>query len=277
LEFKYIRNEISPIKHYEKTTEGVVKLLLEITDLAVEVNNKEILSDVDLYIDKGETHVLLGPNGAGKSTLFMTLLGFPKYNVTRGEIIFKGENITNLSTTERVRMGVGVSFQNPPAIRGVKLGDLLKLEHGERDENQELSPEMMDIVKKLKFDERFLERDVNLGFSGGEVKRSEILQLLAQEPDFIMFDEPDSGVDIENVELLAEEINILLDKNKKPGLREKSGLLITHLGYILNFVAADTAHVLMDGRIACSGNPSEILEDIRKEGFKGCVECCGIH
>ncbi len=118
---------------------------------------------------------------------------------------------------------------------------------------------------------------MNLGFSGGEVKRSEILQLLAQNPDFTMFDEPDSGVDIENVELLAEEINELLDKNTKPGLREKSGLLITHLGYILNFVAADTAHVLMDGRIACSGNPNEILEDIRKEGFHGCVECCKIH
>jgi Fe-S cluster assembly ATP-binding protein len=254
----------------------VFKLLLEITDLAVEVNNKEILSDVDLYIDKGETHVLLGPNGAGKSTLFMTLLGFPKYKVTRGEIIFKNEDITHLSTTERVRKGFGVSFQNPPAIRGVKLGDLLKIEHHE-DEDAELSPEMMEIVKKLKFDDRFLERDVNLGFSGGEVKRSEILQLLAQQPDFIMFDEPDSGVDIENVELLAEEINILLDKNKKPGLREKSGLLITHLGYILNFVNADTAHVLMDGKIACSGSPSEIIEDIRKEGFKGCIECCGIH
>lgn len=255
----------------------VFKLLLEITDLAVEVSGKEILTDVDLYIDKGETHVLLGPNGAGKSTLFMTLLGFPKYKVTRGEIIFKGEDITNLSTTERVRKGFGVSFQNPPSIRGVRLGDLLKLEHGERDAEKELSPEMMDLVHKLKFDEKFLERDVNLGFSGGEVKRSEILQLLAQEPDFIMFDEPDSGVDIENVELLAEEINILLDKNKKPGLREKSGLLITHLGYILNFVAADTAHVLMDGRIACSGNPAEIIEDIRKEGFHGCVECCKIH
>ncbi|MEG3225105.1 MAG: Fe-S cluster assembly ATPase SufC [Methanobacteriales archaeon Met13] len=252
-------------------------MLLEITDLAVEVNNKEILSDVDLYIGKGETHVLLGPNGAGKSTLFMTLLGFPKYKLIRGEIIFKGEDIANLSTTERVKMGFGVSFQNPPAIRGVKLGDLLKLEHGEQDTEEELSPEMMEIVRKLKFDERFLERDVNLGFSGGEVKRSEILQLLAQEPDFIMFDEPDSGVDIENVELLAEEINILLDKNKKPGRRKKSGLLITHLGYILNFVGADTAHVLMDGRIACSGNPSEILEDIRKEGFKGCIECCGMH
>ncbi|MDP3065721.1 MAG: Fe-S cluster assembly ATPase SufC [Methanobacteriaceae archaeon] len=252
-------------------------MLLEITDLAVEVNNKEILSDVDLYIGKGETHVLLGPNGAGKSTLFMTLLGFPKYKLTRGEIIFKGEDITNMSTTERVKMGFGVSFQNPPAIRGVKLGDLLKLEHGEREESQEISPELMEIVRKLKFDENFLERDVNLGFSGGEVKRSEILQLLAQEPDFIMFDEPDSGVDIENVELLAEEINILLDKDKKLGRRKKSGLLITHLGYILNFVGADTAHVLMDGRIACSGNPSEILEDIRKEGFKGCIECCRMH
>lgn len=251
----------------------VVKLLLEITDLAVEVNEKEILSDIDLYIDKGETHVLLGPNGSGKSTLFMSILGFPKYKVTRGEIIFKGEDITSYSTTERVKMGVGVSFQNPPAIRGVKLKDLLKIEHHEI-ENAELSPEMMELVMKLKFDDRFLDRDVNLGFSGGEVKRSEILQLLAQKPDFIMFDEPDSGVDIENVELLAEEINVLLDKDKKPGLREKSGLLITHLGYILNFVNADTAHVLMDGKIACSGNPTEILEDIRKEGFKGCVECC---
>lgn len=262
------------MKYSIKTTKKmvVVELLLEITDLAVEVNEKEILSDIDLYIGEGETHVLLGPNGSGKSTLFMSILGFPKYKITRGEIIFKGEDITNLSTTERVRMGVGVSFQNPPAIRGVRLNDLLKIEHHETDE--ELSPEMMKLVTKLKFDEKFLERDVNLGFSGGEVKRSEILQLLAQEPDFIMFDEPDSGVDIENVELLAEEINILLDKDKKPGLREKSGLLITHLGYILNFVNAEIAHVLMDGQIACSGSPNEILEHVRKEGFKGCVECC---
>jgi Fe-S cluster assembly ATP-binding protein len=255
----------------------VVKLLLEITDLAVEVSGKQVLKDIDLYIDQGETHVLLGPNGSGKSTLFMTILGFPKYKVTNGEILFKGEDITNLNTTERVKRGVGVSFQNPPAIRGVKLMDLLKVESGQDAADEKLSPEMMELAYKMKLDENFLERDVNLGFSGGEVKRSEILQLLAQKPDFIMFDEPDSGVDIENVELLAEEINILLDKKKKPGLREKSGLLITHLGYILNFVNADTANVLMDGRIACSGSPNEIIEDIRKEGFKGCVECCGIH
>lgn len=255
----------------------VVKLLLEITDLAVEVSGKKVLKDIDLYIGEGETHVLLGPNGSGKSTLFMTILGFPKYKVTNGEILFKGENITNLNTTERVKKGVGVSFQNPPAIRGVRLMDLLKVESGQKPDDEELSPEMLELAYKMKLDENFLDRDVNLGFSGGEVKRSEILQLLAQKPDFIMFDEPDSGVDIENVELLAEEINILLDKDKKPGLRKNSGLLITHLGYILNFVNADTAHVLMDGRIACSGNPSEIIEDIRKEGFKGCVQCCGIH
>ena len=147
----------------------MLELLLEITDLAVEVNGKEILSDIDLYIDKGTTHVLLGPNGSGKSTLFMSILGFPKYKVTNGEIIFKGEDITNLSTTERVKMGVGVSFQNPPAIRGVKLKDLLKIEHHESSE--ELSPEMIELSNKLKFDDKFLDRDVNLGFSGGEVKR----------------------------------------------------------------------------------------------------------
>jgi Fe-S cluster assembly ATP-binding protein len=256
----------------------VVKLLLEITDLAVEVNGKEILSDIDLNIGKGETHVLLGPNGSGKSTLFNAILGFPNYKITRGEIVFKGNDITRNNTTERVRAGIGVSYQNPPAIRGVKLKSILQMESmGGIPESEELSPELQKLAEKLKMSDSYLERDVNLGFSGGEVKRSEILQLLAQSPDFVMFDEPDSGVDIENVELIAEEINVLLDKDKKPGMREKSGLLITHLGYILNFVGADTAHVLMDGKIACSGNPAEILEDIRKEGFKGCVECCRVH
>ncbi len=253
-------------------------MLLEITDLAVEVDGKEILSDIDLYIDKGETHVLLGPNGSGKSTLFMAILGFPKYKVKRGEIIFKGEDISNYSTTDRIKMGIGVSFQNPPAVRGVKLKDMIRIASGEiAKEDEEISKSLQELAEKLKFDEKFLERDINLGFSGGEIKRSEILQLLAQKPDFIMFDEPDSGVDIENVELIAEEINALLDKDKKPGLREKAGLLITHLGYILNFVSANTAHVLMDGKIACSGDPAEILEDIRKEGFKGCLRCVETH
>ncbi|MCC7554300.1 MAG: Fe-S cluster assembly ATPase SufC [Methanobacteriaceae archaeon] len=247
-------------------------MLLEIKDLAVEVEGKLVLKDIDLSIKEGETHVLLGPNGAGKSTLFLTILGFPNYKVLNGSIIFKGEDITNLSTTERVKRGIGVSFQNPPAIRGVSVQNLLKFESGQ-DVEKPLNNRMVDLSEKLKFNNEFLNRDVNLGFSGGEVKRSEILQLLAQMPEFIMFDEPDSGVDIENVELLAGQLNDLLDKDKKPAKRKKGGLLITHLGYILNFVHADKAHILMDGEIACSGDPNEILEDVRKEGFKGCVEC----
>lgn len=247
-------------------------MLLEIENLSVEVAGKQVLKGVDLAIDEGETHVLLGPNGAGKSTLFLTVLGFPQYKVTQGSIKFKGEDITHLSTTERVNKGIGVSFQNPPSIRGVSVEDLLKLE-SHQNVNEPLNPRMEELAKKLKFSDEFLQRDVNFGFSGGEVKRSEILQLLAQMPDFTMFDEPDSGVDIENVELLASEIGTLLDKELKQGQRKRSGLLITHLGYILNFVNADKAHVLMDGKIACSGNPSEIIEDIQKNGFNGCVEC----
>ena len=247
-------------------------MLLEIENLAVEVGGKRVLKDINLSIAEGETHVLLGPNGAGKSTLFLTILGFPQYNVVNGTIKFKGQDITNLTTAERVQLGIGVSFQTPPSIRGVSVRDLLKIE-SHQDMDEELNPRMKELATQLKFSDEFLDRDVNFGFSGGEVKRSEILQLLAQMPDFTMFDEPDSGVDIENVELLASEIGTLLDKDKPQGSRERSGLLITHLGYILNFVSADKAHVLMDGKISCSGNPTEILEDIRKNGFNGCVEC----
>lgn len=242
-------------------------MLLEISDLEVEVEGKKILKGVNLQIDEGETHVLLGPNGAGKSTLFMTILGFPKYEVTKGKIIYKGQDITDLETHERIALGLGVTFQNPPAIRGVKLKDLLKIVDGKHEYKTEddLDDEVVALGERLKLNENFLDRDVNLGFSGGEVKRSELLQLLAQQPDFIMFDEPDSGVDIENVELISNEIGTLLgqdDENTK-----KAGLLITHLGYILNFVNATHAHVLMDGRIVRTGEPKEIMDNVRTSGF----------
>ena len=241
-------------------------MLLEISDLEVEVEGKKILNGVNLNINEGETHVLLGPNGAGKSTLFMTILGFPNYQVTKGKIVYKGQDITKLETHERIALGLGVTFQNPPAIRGVKLKDLLKIvDKQEYDSNDELDEEVVKLGERLKLNEHFLERDVNLGFSGGEVKRSELLQLLAQQPDFIMFDEPDSGVDIENVELISKEISTLLDQGNENS--EKGGLLITHLGYILRFVDATHAHVLIDGKIARTGNPEEIMTDIRKSGF----------
>lgn len=242
-------------------------MLLEISDLEVEVEGKKILKGVNLNIDEGETHVLLGPNGAGKSTLFMTILGFPKYKVTNGKIIYKSQDITDLETPERIKLGLGVTFQNPPSIRGVKLKDLIKLvdKKNEYKEDEKLTEDVINLGKRLKLNENFLERDVNLGFSGGEVKRSELLQLLAQQPDLIMFDEPDSGVDIENVELISKEIINLLDQENENS--QKGGLLITHLGYILRFVNATHAHVLIDGKIARTGEPEEIIEKIRESGF----------
>ncbi|MBO7719996.1 MAG: Fe-S cluster assembly ATPase SufC [Methanosphaera sp.] len=242
-------------------------MLLEISDLEVEVEGKKILKGVNLQIDEGETHVLLGPNGAGKSTLFMTILGFPKYEVTKGKIIYNGQDITQLETHERIALGLGVTFQNPPAIRGVKLKDLLKLVDGKHEykSDDDLDEEVVALGERLKLNEPFLDRDVNLGFSGGEVKRSELLQLLAQQPDFIMFDEPDSGVDIENVELISNEIGTLLGQNDEN--TKKAGLLITHLGYILNFVNATHAHVLIDGKIVRTGEPKEIMDNVRTSGF----------
>ncbi|MBE6493183.1 MAG: Fe-S cluster assembly ATPase SufC [Methanosphaera stadtmanae] len=243
-------------------------MLLEISDLEVEVEGKKILKGVNLTINEGETHVLLGPNGAGKSTLFMSILGFPNYKVTNGTIIYKDQDITKLSTHERIALGLGVTFQNPPAITGVKLKDLLTIEtkkHFAELSDEEVNEKVVKLGERLKLNESFLERDVNLGFSGGEVKRSELLQLLAQQPNFIMFDEPDSGVDIENVELVSKEINTLLDHDKEDG--KKGGLLITHLGYILNFVDATHAHILKDGKIVRTGKPKEIMEDIRTSGF----------
>lgn len=243
-------------------------MLLEISDLEVEVEGKKILKGVNLTINEGETHVLLGPNGAGKSTLFMSILGFPNYKVTKGTIIYKDQDITGLSTHERIALGLGVTFQNPPAITGVKLKDLLTIEtkkHFAELSDEEVNEKVVKLGERLKLNETFLERDVNLGFSGGEVKRSELLQLLAQQPNFIMFDEPDSGVDIENVELVSKEINTLLDHDKEDS--KKGGLLITHLGYILNFVDATHAHILKDGKIVRTGEPKEIMEDIRTSGF----------
>jgi Fe-S cluster assembly ATP-binding protein len=157
-----------------------------------------------------------------------------------------------------------MAFQRPPAIRGLKLKDLIKIINPKAD-----GP---TILKELDF-ESFANRDVNRGFSGGEVKRSEMVQLLAQQPDFVMLDEPDSGVDLENIKLIGEAINQLTEKDTRPSKRTKSGLLITHFGHILEYMKADRAHVMLNGSIVCSGNPKEILDQIKKSGYEGCVAC----
>ena len=232
--------------------------LLEVKDLTVEVSGKRVLEEVNLQIAKGEVHVLFGPNGSGKSTLLMTILGFPAYKVLSGEIIFKGMEITDLPINERVNLGISVAFQNPPAIRGVKLGEVIS----HWIPNVE---EVDRLLERINFPRGFLKRDINLGFSGGEIKKSEVLQMLAQRGDFLMLDEPDSGVDVENLRVIGGVID--------EALRGRSGLIITHQGHILRFVNADVAHVLINGTIACSGKPTKILSQILREGYGWCMKC----
>jgi Fe-S cluster assembly ATP-binding protein len=175
-----------------------------------------------------------------------------------------------MPTDERVKMGMGISFQNPPKISGVKLIDVLRYcaRLGGYGEDDILKfAEMMNM-------ENHLYREVNTGFSGGEIKRSELLQLMLMNPDFVMLDEPDSGVDLENIALVGEAINKLLERDKPAGERKKSGIIITHTGHILDYVDADYGVILFNGRIACMGDPKDILDQISRRGYEGCLERC---
>jgi Fe-S cluster assembly ATP-binding protein len=238
--------------------------LLDIGNLSISVGGKRVLNNLNLRVDPGETHVLFGPNGSGKTTLLNAIMGIPRYVIDSGKIVFKGKDITKKSMDERARLGIGMAFQRPPAIRGLKLKNLVRIVNPKAD--------VEGILKKMDFEE-FANRDVNRGFSGGEVKRSEMVQLLAQQPDFVMLDEPDSGVDLENIKLIGEAINQLTQKDLQPRLRTKSGIIITHFGHILDCIKTDRAHIMFNGSIICSGNPGEILEDIKKNGYGGCTAC----
>jgi Fe-S cluster assembly ATP-binding protein len=240
--------------------------MLEIEDLHVNVGDREILHDINLRIENGETHVLLGPNGSGKSSLLMTIMGFANFVVTEGTIRFNGEDITGLPVHERASRGLGIMFQRPPTISGLKLGKLLQVTSGNNDQ------EVTENARYMHMD-KFLDRDVNRGFSGGEIKRSEVLQLLVQDPAFVMLDEPESGVDLENIALIGHAIGKLLEKDIHIVNRKKSGLVITHTGYILDYLDADRGHVMCDGEIKCHGNPRDILKEIQARGYRECMEC----
>ena len=252
--------------------------MLQIEDLHVSIDDRVVLKGVSLEITEGETFILFGPNGSGKTSLLMTVMGFSNYKVTRGRITFKGQDITHVPIYERARLGIGMSFQRPPTIHGLKTRHLVAMcaKHSKR----KVEPE--SLARKLNFD-RFLERDINAGFSGGEIKRSELLQLMAQKPSLLLFDEPESGVDLENMALIGNTVRDLLNGSQLPSpgasmkdLRAKrstSGLIITHTGYILDYILADRGQVLYDGVLCCESNPRVILEHIVKFGYKECVRC----
>ena len=238
--------------------------LLDIRGLTVEVEGREVLKGINLRLDRGETHVLFGRNGSGKTSLLMTIMGFSGYKITAGSIYFKGADITDLPINDRARMGIGMSFQRPPTIRGVKTRDLISFFNPDRklmDENAE----SLDLTS-------FLDREINRGFSGGEIKKSELLQLMTQSPDLILLDEPESGVDLENIAVIGKTIGKLLQKNLRR-LRVKSGLIITHTGLILNYLEADKGHLLLDGTLRCEGNPREMFATIQKSGYEVCARC----
>lgn len=249
--------------------------MLELENLSVAIGNRTVLEDINLQINSGETHVLFGPNGSGKSTLLGTIMGFPRFRIVAGRIILNDEDITELPVNERAVRGIGIAFQRPPTIRGVLLRDIIEIASRDGLETDALAREL-DLTD-------FLDREVNHGFSGGELKRSELIQLLAQKPDLVLLDEPESGVDLENMALIGQAINRLLEKgverlNGRPikeirRERKKSGLIITHTGYILNYLEADVGHVLYKGRLSCSGNPRELFGCIKRVGYGECIRC----
>ncbi len=249
--------------------------MLQIKDLQVKLGDKEILKHIDLEIRAGETHILFGPNGSGKTSLLMTIMGYPQYRVTGGKIVFKGEDITHMPVNERAQLGIGVSYQRPPTINGVKTRQMIEICAKQVVDTQALA-------EKLNFSE-FLERDINAGFSGGEIKRSELLQLMAQDAELLLFDEPESGVDLENISLIGKTIRELLQRdfrlNDKKTQRErrqertKMGLIITHTGFILDYVTADKGQVLYEGVLTCASHPREIFRCISEVGYGECVKC----
>ncbi|MFA6091398.1 MAG: Fe-S cluster assembly ATPase SufC [Elusimicrobiota bacterium] len=238
--------------------------LLEIQDLHAEVEGKPILKGVTLTVRPGEIHALMGPNGSGKSTLSNVIMGHPKYKVTQGRILYKGEDITGLSVFERARRGIFLAFQYPAAIPGVSVGNFLrtalKSVHGaEAAPVKGFRKTLREKMAMLKMDDKFASRYVNEGFSGGEKKRLEILQLALLDPALMLLDETDSGLDIDALRIVSEGINRVFTP-------QKGILLITHYQRMLDYVKPNFVHVLFEGRIAQSGGP-ELPTELEKKGY----------
>lgn len=243
--------------------------LLAVKNLHVNVGDKEILHGVNLEIGRGEVHVLMGPNGTGKSTLGYAIAGNPRYEVTEGELIFEGENITELAVNERAKKGIFLSFQNPLEVPGVTLPAFIRsaLEYktGKRMRLFEYQKKLLETMKLLSMDESYAERDLNVGFSGGEKKKAEILQLLMLEPSLAILDETDSGLDVDAVRTVSNGIRLYQERCKG------SLLIITHSTKILEALHVDVTHIMENGVIVREGDAA-LVDTVNERGFENIVE-----
>ncbi len=241
---------------------------LEIKNLHVSVDGKEILKGINLQMEKGEVHALMGPNGSGKTSLSFALMGHPKYKIERGEIIFDGQDITKLSPDKRAKLGLFLGFQYPVAVSGVTVSNFLWTAYKSLQSNGnqkfisriDFNDLLSEKLKLLDMDSSFADRHLNDNFSGGEKKRTEILQLAVLQQPFAFLDETDSGTDIDALKIISNGINRLVSEQKM-GI-----LLITHYNRILNYVKPDFVHVLIDGRIIKSGK-AELADEIEARGY----------
>ena len=237
---------------------------LEIKDLHVEVEDKEVIKGVTLTINEGEFHVLMGPNGSGKTTLSRTVLGHTKMKITKGDILVDGVSILGMSTDKRAKLGLFLQFQQPIEVEGLGLLNFLNTAKASLQSNisfRDFMEEIKQTTQKLHIKEDIIGRSLNFGFSGGEKKKIEVLQMQLLKPKIAILDEPDSGLDVDAVKTVAENVNEF-QKNTKAGI-----LLITHYSRILNYMKPQYVHVMVDGKIVKEGG-KELADQIEKEGYK---------
>ena len=237
--------------------------LFEVKGLRVAIEGKEILRGVDLKIDRGEVHALMGRNGSGKSTLAYVALGHPHYEVLDGQMLYNGQDVAELDTDERARLGMFLAFQYPMAISGVTVSKFMHSALKARDEGlaiRDFREKLNAAMELLGVDKSFTSRYINEGFSGGEKKRLEILQMFMLEPDFCILDETDSGLDIDALKTVAEGVNATRSS-------ERSHLVITHYQRVLNYITPDVVHVMMDGKIVRAGGP-ELAHALEEKGYE---------
>jgi Fe-S cluster assembly ATP-binding protein len=236
---------------------------LEIQNLHVRIEEREILHGVDLKVEKGETHALMGPNGSGKSTLANTIMGNPNYEVTDGSIRFNGEDMTEADPDERARAGLFLAFQYPATIPGVSVANFLRLAVNARREEpikvKDFGKILRENVDLLRIDREFVSRYLNEGFSGGEKKRAEILQLAMLKPEIAVLDETDSGLDIDALRIVSDGVNALSGP-------DMGSLIITHYTRILKYVRPDFVHIMLDGRVVREGG-AELADELEEKGY----------